>query len=172
MKGAVVVAATALAGALWLAWPAEPVAPPVSAPAPRPAIGVGPGAVPAQGMPWMSALPDPGPLPPAWHSMAHARLHGDPRMPPLHVPVRDDTGPSPAQLADPDAYRAFEQGRDARLLNAYAAAVDVELPRLRADVARARASGIAPDQIAKVEAKIARLEKLRLGIVEKGAVAE
>ena len=148
-----------------------------SAPPPAPAIAVPARASPAPAQPaaaagrqWMDALPDTAR--PAWQSMADARLHGDERTPPLQSQVTPEPGPTPAQLADPAAYRNFEQGRDAKVMRAYAAAVESEVPRLRADVERARAAGIAPQEIAKVEAKIARLEKLRKSITETGTVSD
>lgn len=124
----------------------------------------------ASGRQWMDALPDPST--PAWQSMADARLHGDERAPPLRAPAAREPGPTAAQLADPAAYSKFEQDRDAQVMKAYAAAVESEVPRLRADVERARAAGIAPQEIAKVEAKIARLEKLRKSIIETGTVTD
>jgi hypothetical protein len=174
MKAPILVGAAALlSGAGWLAWPAAPDA---LAPTPvqtlAPAATAGAQAAPAPGMQWMANVPQATPDTPAWVSMAEARRDGDPRTPPLQAAPPDASGPTPAQLADPDAYRAFEKGRDARMLAAYAAAVEAEVPRLRADVARARASGISPAEIAKVEAKIARLENLRRAIVEKGTVSE
>jgi len=174
MKAAILaVVAAAVVGAGWLAWPDPPqvvASAPAPHPAPAPATGKQP--APAAGMQWMAAVPQAAADTPAWVSMAEARRDGDPRAPPLLAAPRHDSGPTPAQLADPNAYREFEKGRDARMLAAYAAAVEDEVPRLRADVARARASGIAPEEIAKVEAKIARLENLRRGIVEKGTVSE
>lgn len=159
-----------LFAACWLADPG-------SAPPPPPALAVparaaSEAAQPAAptGRQWMAALPDTAR--PAWESMAQARVRGDERMPPLQAPAIAEPGPTPAQLADPAAYRRFEQGRDAKVLRAYAAAVESEVPRLRADVERARAAGIAPQEIAKVEAKIARLEKLRKSITETGTVGD
>jgi hypothetical protein len=129
-----------------------------------------PAAVAAPGIQWMATVPDTST--PAWESMAQARVRGDDRAPPLQAPAAHELAPTPAQLADPAAYRAFEAGRTAQLMTAYAAAVDAELPRLRADVERARLAGIAPQDIAKVEAKIARLEKLRKSISETGTVID
>lgn len=174
MKAPILASAAALLfGAAWLAWPGAPDAvppAPVARQTPAPAPAAQQETTP--GMQWMANVPQATPDTPAWVSMAEARRDGDPRTPPLQAAPPDASGPTPAQLADPDAYREFEKGRDARMLAAYAAAVEAEVPRLRADVARARASGISAAEIAKVEAKIARLENLRRGIVEKGAVSE
>jgi hypothetical protein len=93
--------------------------------------------------------------------MADARLHGDPRTPPLARTAAAGAGPSAAQLADPQAYRAYQAGQDARVMAAFASAAQLEVPRLQADVERARTSGIPEAQIARVEEKIRRLEQLR-----------
>lgn len=171
MKGrAVALGLVLLLGAAFMARPdAARRAMPLAAP-PPPANIVLP--VYAQGTgQWLGAVPgrqDGGV--PAATSMAAARVHGDPRSPPLQVRAVAEPGPSAAQLADPDAYRAYEQGQHARTLAAFAAATEAELPTLRADVARARAGGIAAADIAKVEEKILRLERLRRAIVEQRAV--
>ncbi len=169
----VVVSVTLVLGAAWMIGPGADRLPlPVLAP-PSVAAAIamqGRGAPPAQ---WLAAVPggqgraDPVP---AWTSMAEARAHGDPRSPPLQRSAAADPAPGAAQLADPVAYHAYEQSQHARALAAFAVAADDELPRLRADVARARAAGIAPADIVKVEQKIRRLEQLRNAIVEQGAV--
>lgn len=158
-----------LFAACWLLdWGSTPPPPAVAQPARAAASQAQPTAAP--GRQWMAALPDTAR--PAWESMAEARVRGDERAPPLQAPAISEPGPTPAQLADPAAYRNFEQGRDAKVMRAYAAAVESEVPRLRADVERARAAGIAPQEIAKVEAKIARLERLRKSIIETGTVTD
>ncbi|MDM5182090.1 hypothetical protein PO883_33500, partial [Massilia sp. DJPM01] len=112
------------------------------------------------GAEWLGELARSAPVP-AWDSMADARRHGDARMPPLAPSTRAGSGPSAALLADPQAYRAYEARQDARVLAAFASAAELEVPRLQADVERARAAGIPAAQIARVEAKIRRLEQLR-----------
>ncbi|SHH63245.1 hypothetical protein [Massilia sp. CF038] len=160
-----------LVAACWLADRASE--PPAGMPAPRAAAMRSPqsGSVPpAAGRQWMDAVGAARPATPAWESLADARQHGDARMPPLAAPAPRDAGPSPAQLADPAAYQRYEQDQNARVMANYAAAVDAEVPRLRADVERARAMGIPAAEIAKVEAKIFRLEKLKKSIAETGGV--
>ncbi|NRR32888.1 hypothetical protein HSX11_22210 [Oxalobacteraceae bacterium] len=102
----------------------------------------------------------------AWLSMAEARENGDPRAPPVQRDKEQRIAPSAEQLADPQAYREYERSQHARLLTAFAAAADQEIPRLRADVERARAAGIPAVEIAKVEEKIRRIEQQRQGIVQ------
>jgi hypothetical protein len=162
-----------LLGAVWMGRPDTSSRPmPLAAPPPPAARVVRPVDTPRAGQ-WLAAVPN-GPgadaAIPAATSMALARVQGDPRTPPLHVSAVAEAGPSAAQLADRDAYRAYEQGQQARTLAAFAAATEAELPFLRADVERARASGIPPAEIAKVEEKIRELERMRRAIVEDGAL--
>ncbi|MBJ7311232.1 hypothetical protein ACFOLJ_27575 [Rugamonas sp. CCM 8940] len=170
-----------LAGAVaWWSWPPHAGVMPL---APSAAQGGGAalaGAAPASaaGGQWFGAMADDGqelkrvPLPPiegnrsAWLSMAEAREHGDQRTPPLQ---RDEAAPeraSAAQLADPEAYRQYEQGQKQRMLSAYVTAAESELPALRADVERARAAGLPAADIAKVEEKIRRIEEQRRLVIK------
>jgi hypothetical protein len=100
----------------------------------------------------------------AWLSMAEAREHGDARTPPLQ---RDEarTPPTAAELADPKAYQQYQQGQQLRVLGAFVGAAAAEVPRLQADVERGRAAGVPPEQIAKVEEKIRRIEQQRQTIL-------
>lgn len=171
MKGAAALCILAMCGA-WLAWPhAEPRRAPRAT---QTAVGA-PIAARAtaseSSMPWLApvAATRQGEAP-AWVSMAEARVHGDERAPPIQAQRAPDPGPTAAQLADPAAYRAYEKDQHARTLAAFAVAAETQVRSLRADVDRARLAGIAPGEIAKVEKKIQRLEKLRRGIVEHGEV--
>lgn len=178
MKGGALLAALVVAAAASLL--ARPPARSPSAPAAAvPAIATAPdpaplhagaaSAVQAAGPGWFGQLPSAAVVP-ASDSMADARLHGDARTPPLVRPVSvPAAGPNAAQLADPQAYRAYQAGQDARVMAAFASAAQLEVPRLQADVERARASGIPADQIAKVEEKIRRLEQLRRDVANPGA---
>lgn len=183
MKGGALLAALVIAAAAsLLARPPVPAPPAAALPpeaAAAPPAAVPPGAdrpartVQAAGPGWFDEVPpaaSAGPVTAA-DSMADARLHGDARTPPLAPPVAASAGPSPAQLADPHAYRAYEARQDARVMTAFASAAQLEVPRLQADVERARASGIPAAQIARVEAKIRRLEQLRREIADPGAAA-
>jgi hypothetical protein len=106
---------------------------------------------------------------PGWTSLAEGRVHGDSRTPPLQRQAIAVTGPTPAQLADPAAYRGYEQGQHARTLAAFAAAAQTQAALLRADVVQARAGGIAPEEIRKVERKIERLDQQRRAIAGQGS---
>ncbi len=146
--------------------------------APAPAAGGNAG----QGRQWLGALPESSdpqqaelprvPLPPvdssrpAWISMADARENGDPRTPPIQRDAEARNGPSAAELADPQAYQQYENSQHARLLGNFVAAAATELPKLQADLERGRAAGIPQEQLAKVEEKIARIQKLSADIVK------
>lgn len=141
--------------------------------APVAAASAGPGAQ------WLAAVPDSQaselkrvPLPPvdssapAWLSMADARENGDPRTPPIQREPVAHNAPSAAELADPQAYQQYENDQHTKLLGAFVAAAATELPKLQADLERGRQAGIAPEQLAKVEEKIARIQRLSADIVK------
>lgn len=175
MKTSHAIAAAALAAlACWRLWPAaddaaQRGAAAGPAAAPQGAAGAGPS------KPWPGSLPAAPaagevqrvPLLPvdgrqsAWLSMADARANGDARTPPLQRDAEPRSAPDAAQLADPQAYAAYQRGQHQQLLAAYAGAADAELPKLRADVERGRAAGVPAAELAKVEEKIRRIELQR-----------
>ncbi len=162
----------------WVAWegadgadgghPADPVDAPFAAPTPPAAREATVGALPTLSA-VLGALPGESPVP-GWASLAEARERGDSRAPPLYRPGVADGAPNAAQLADPVAYQAYERSRQARTLAAFAAAARTKTAQLRADVAQARAAGIAPAEIVKVERKIHRLEEIGRAIAEQGTM--
>ncbi len=174
---AILALAACAAAAAWTAWPPKVVAVRPAAAVPYAAPAVPPATAepqPEGPAPWSETLGHPGddlervPLPPvdssapAWLSMAEARVHGDPRSPPVvHDAPAAEPPPTAAQLADPQAYRQFEQGRHARLLASFADAARDEVPRLRADVERGRSAGVPESELAKMEEKIRRIEAMR-----------
>lgn len=120
------------------------------------------GAVPAPPLANMDA-----PLPPqpestvdAAVSMAAALKHGDPQAPKV---VRDapPEAPTAAELADPEAYQRYEARQQQRLYSQYVKAADSEIPRLQADIERARAAGLPTEQIAEGEEKLRRIQAMR-----------
>ncbi|NHZ98166.1 hypothetical protein [Massilia sp. CCM 8734] len=170
MKAALMTLAGALtvAGALWLGWPQAQ-----DAPAPVPASASATPGAPAAGRPWLDAWPparqampaDNAPLAAA-HSLAQTRQHGDPEAPPIAQESAAPARPTAAELADPQAYQAFEARQNAQVLAAYIKAVDDELPRLRDDIARGRAMGIAADKVARAEEKARGLESMRAQLIK------
>jgi hypothetical protein len=97
--------------------------------------------------------------------MSEARERGDPRTPPI-VHEAERPAPTPAQLADPQAYQQYQDDQHTRLLNNFVAAAADALPKLQADLERGRQAGIPPEQLAKVEEKIARIQQLSAGIAK------
>lgn len=110
------------------------------------------------------ALPPVDTSTPAWLALAQSREQGDPRTPPVqHDDPAQQQQATPEQLADPKAYHEFERGQHQRLVANFSQAVETEVPRLRADIDRARAAGIPDEELAKMEEKIHRLQNLTLG---------
>lgn len=116
------------------------------------------------------------PLPPAPEStvdaadsMRQAQEHGDASAPPV-VREAGREKPTAAELADPKAYQQYEARQNQRLYNQYVNAADNEIPRLQADIQRARAAGLSPEQIAEGEEKLRRIQAMRDQLqAEKGA---
>lgn len=151
----------------WLTWPAPeaahgstPLATQPAATEPAPAPG-GAGA-----MSFFSPLASTASALPAAVSMRETRLHGDPEAPPIARDPMTREQPSALELADPKAYQAYEARQTQRVYAAYVRAVDEELPRLMNDIARGRAMGIAPEEIAKAEEKARQLEKMRASLAQ------
>ena len=100
------------------------------------------------------------PAEPAAYSMAMARENGDARAPPLQRDAPSDAA-SAAELADPKAYQQYETRQTMKLYAGFVRAAEADLPRLRDDIERGRQAGIAPEEIAKVEEKVRRIEAMR-----------
>lgn len=163
--GVIVLAIAVVAAGRWLRSDAPPTDEP--APASRPAVALPPAVPPAPASvapaprPDSPLLPLPTtPLQDAAASMSSAREQGDPRAPRI---VRDVAPPAatPAELADPEAYQRYEARQNQRLYNAYVKAADSEIPQLQQDIERARHEGIPPEEIAKAEEKVRRIQNMR-----------
>lgn len=90
---------------------------------------------------------------------------GDPRSPPVVHSIAPAILASPDELANPKAYQQYEARQNMRLYSSFIDAAQAEVPRLQADVARARAVGIAPAEISKVEQKILRIAALQAQLI-------
>lgn len=157
------------AGWWWLARSDAPAAAAVgqALPAPgSPAAASLAGVWPPPGQPAPAELPRVPLLPlarqePAAASMAAAREAGDERAPPItHTPDSLEAA-TPAELADPEAYRQYEQRQHARLLSNYVKEADKLLPKLEQDIERGRAAGVSPADIAKAEEKARRINEMK-----------
>lgn len=96
----------------------------------------------------------------AAESMARALEHGDPQAPKVVRDVPREM-PTEAELADPAAYQRYEARQNQRLYSQFVKAADDEIPRLQADIARAKAAGLPPEQIAEGEEKLRRIQAMR-----------
>jgi hypothetical protein len=153
----------AVAAAVWLAWPGADR--PASAPPPPKATRPAPAAR-ADGLPFFATVPGAPPPVSGAASLAATRQHGDPEAPPIaRAPIVREP-PNAHELADPKAYEAYEARETQRTYAAYIRAVDEELPRLRADIERGRAMGIAPEKIAMAEDKARRLGLMRAQLAQ------
>ncbi|HQV22212.1 MAG: hypothetical protein H6996_11895 [Moraxellaceae bacterium] len=94
-------------------------------------------------------------------SMAEAMKNGDPRMPPLDKTPDQQEKATAAELADPKLYAQYEARQNMRLYKGYVKAADAEIPRLQQDIAKAKASGMTPEQIAEGEEKLRRIQQMR-----------
>ena len=104
--------------------------------------------------------------PPAWQTMAEAREHGDDRAPPIERPLPESQDPAPTawDLSDPARYREYELRGQRRLRAEYLMAVEEELPKWKALLAQARATGAPPAAIAEAEDKIRHLEARQVAL--------
>jgi hypothetical protein len=156
--------------AAWLAWPDDDAAPAKTEAPQQEAPVAATVAAPQQNdgaMAFFSAPPSIAETPvSAAVSMANTRLHGDPDAPPIVRSTALPDVPSAAQLADPKAYLQYEAKQTLRVYASYVQAVDQQLPILRDDIARGRAIGIAPEKIAKAEAKARGLEAMRAKLLK------
>ena len=93
-------------------------------------------------------------------SMANAMKNGDPRMPPIGRSEAQEKA-TEAELADPKLYAQYEARQTMRLYKGYINAADTEIPRLQQDIAKAKAAGLKPEQIAEGEEKLRRIQQMR-----------
>lgn len=93
-------------------------------------------------------------------SMANAMKNGDSRMPQLARSEPQEQATA-AELADPKLYAQYESRQNARLYKGYINAADTEIPRLQQDIAKAKAAGLKPEQIAEGEEKLRRIQQMR-----------
>lgn len=93
-------------------------------------------------------------------SMANAMKNGDPRMPQLARSEPQEQA-TEAELADPKLYAQYEARQNMRLYKGYINAANTEIPRLQQDIAKAKAMGLKPEQIAEGEEKLRRIQQMR-----------
>ncbi|MEH6417080.1 hypothetical protein [Pseudomonas sp. CGJS7] len=113
-----------------------------------------------------SAASIPPPPVPAWQTMAEARVHGDDRAPPIERPGPESQAPGATawELSDPTRYREYELRGQRRLREEYLMAAEQELPKWKALLARARATGAPAAAIQEAQEKIRRLEARQVAL--------
>ena len=137
----------------------------------------GPAPSTSQQLPVLPPSGTPVPTPPATHdsplppapvstvdaseSMKEAYEHGDPSAPPVVRDTVQREAPTSAELADPKAYQRYEARQNQHLYGEYVKAAGTEIPRLQADIDRARAAGLPPEEIAKGEEKLRRIQAMK-----------
>ncbi|MCQ4164528.1 hypothetical protein [Tahibacter harae] len=95
--------------------------------------------------------------PDAAHSLAQALRYGDERSPPIAHEESPAEAPTPAELADPAAYRRYEHRRQENRYRAYEQQAVIALGEMQRDLQRARDVQLPPELIREGEEKAARL---------------
>ncbi len=123
----------------------------------------------------LPAASNPAPITPVVESAAELALNadeaqmlmqlmadqGDPRSPPLGT-LKPREQATPAQLADPAQYQAFEDKQSRALIQAYASGVQ-QIPAIRERIEQAAQSGErSAEEIDEARAALEQLERLRL----------
>ncbi len=100
-------------------------------------------------------------------SLRYARVHGDPRRPPLAPAAATRTLPSDEELADPALYQRYEQRQNQRVYASFLAASEQKIRQLAPLVARAEREGMAPAQLAEGQRKLQGLKDRRKEMLER-----
>lgn len=110
--------------------------------------------------PTTDAVPPPIVAPDAAQHLADALRNGDERSPPIVADALPIERATAAELADPAAYRRYEQRSQAKLYRAFEQEAVIALNDIDRDIQRGRAAGLSPEQIAEGEEKQRRLEAM------------
>lgn len=98
--------------------------------------------------------------PAAIASLRGGREFGDPRTPPIGRDAPREQA-TPEELADPEKYAEFEARQERKIKRAYVIEAEKYVAQLRDDIAKGKTMGIPPEEIAKVEEKVRRIEEMR-----------
>ncbi|MBI2380260.1 MAG: hypothetical protein HYV16_05870 [Gammaproteobacteria bacterium] len=143
--------------------PAGKLTTPISTPDAKPVAAAPTLAADAPANPAPAAETSAAPVlkPAAIASLRAARVHGDPRTPPI---VRDETPvelPSAEELAEPQAYGRYEARQERRLKAAFLKAADPELAKLQRQLAEMKRLGMDERALAEAREKWQRLQALQ-----------
>ena len=92
-------------------------------------------------------------------SLADALQRGDARSPPIAHDSPPQEAATAAELADPVAYRRYENRQQARLYRAYEREAAIALSDMQRDLQRARAQNLSAELIAEGEEKARMLQQ-------------
>lgn len=98
--------------------------------------------------------------PAAIASLRGGREFGDPRTPPIGRDAPREQA-TPEELADPEKYAEFEARQERKIKRAYVIEAEKYVAQLREDIEKGKTMGIPPEEIAKVEEKVRRIEEMR-----------
>lgn len=112
-----------------------------------------------------AALPVDDPLPAA-QTLAHARVHGDDRTPPIDAvnDTPDGFAATPWDLASPENYRAYELRREQGVRDEYRKSAGIQVSAWRAALGEAAMRSVDEQSLAEAEEKIRRLEAVLAGM--------
>lgn len=103
--------------------------------------------------------------PEAIASLRGGRVFGDPRTPPIERSAPQEQATA-EELADPEKYAEYEARQEKKLKRAYVVEAEKYITQLREDIAKGKAMGIPPDEIAKVEKKVKGIEEMRAKLLK------
>lgn len=99
-------------------------------------------------------------------SFIGSELEGDKRAPPIGKPTPAPV-PPPEALGRPDLYQSFERAQEEKIHRAFIAAAVEQEKALAADISKARATGMPPEQVAEGEEKLNKLRESRLQLQQR-----
>ncbi len=97
----------------------------------------------------------------AAQTMALARQQGDPRSPPIKRRADTSEPPKQADLANGDAFNAYEQRMSTKTYQNFIQAADTEIPKIQAQIQQGQSMGISPDRLAVGVEKLQRMQNMR-----------
>lgn len=108
------------------------------------------------------------PVPPAETvaALRESMKNGDPRTPPLARSEDLREMPSAAELADPGLYQQYEQRQNQKVYASFVTAANQKITELEAQIARAEASGLPPEQLEEGRQKLEGLRGQRDEILQ------
>jgi len=101
------------------------------------------------------------PQPVERNSLAEARIHGDPRTPPIVRSKHEREMPTPEELADPDLYHEYEVRQNQNVYVSFYKESKKKIQEMEEMVSRAKSEGVPEEKIREGEEKIAAMKAMR-----------